>query len=52
MAERFGWPPQVVLELTPLQAAILLGMRTDRRTVWMSPQEYRVWLAARGTNDG
>lgn len=49
-AERFGWPPDAVLDLTALEASMLLGADIDRparRTVWMSPQEYRQWLASR-----
>ena len=48
-AERFGWPPAVVLELTPLEAAILLGAKepTGRRTVWLGgPQQVRQYQAA------
>jgi len=42
-AQRFGWPPEVVLELTPDQAAMLLGAITadDPKTVMLSPAEYR-----------
>ncbi|GAB4133030.1 MAG: hypothetical protein Kow0040_14740 [Thermogutta sp.] len=42
-AQRFGWPPQVVAELTPGEAAMLLGVFTvdDPKTVRMSPQQYR-----------
>jgi len=48
-AERFGWPPQVVLELTPLEAAMVLGVQVDqpRRTVWMSPQQVQAFLASK-----
>lgn len=46
-AERFGWPPPVVLELTAGQAAAVLGLDRPRRTVAMTPQQLERYLASR-----
>jgi hypothetical protein len=38
-----------VLELTPLEAAMVLGLPVDRpkRTVWMTPQQVQAFLASK-----